>query len=87
MVVLLPYVVGVSKGIRQVCKRFGMRVVFRSGQTFHSILTRVGYLANGKAVQGRTLNSIQLWPGLHWGGNLTIGDQDEGTLTCRMVEK
>ena len=39
--VMLPYTEGVSEDVRQVCRKFGMKVVFRSGQSFHSILTKV----------------------------------------------
>ena len=39
--VVLPYVAGVSENIRRVCRKFDVRVVFRSGQTLRSMLTRV----------------------------------------------
>ena len=39
--VVLPYTAGVSEDIRQVCRRFDMRVVFKSGQTLCSLLTKV----------------------------------------------
>ena len=37
----LPYVAGVSKRIRRVCKDFNIRVVFKSGLTLHSLLSKV----------------------------------------------
>ena len=39
--VQLPYIAGVSEWIRRVCKDFNIRVVFRSGPTLRSLLTRV----------------------------------------------
>ena len=38
---VLPYVVGMSEDIRRVCRKFNIRVVFKSGQTVHSMLTKV----------------------------------------------
>ena len=38
---VIPYIVGVSEDIKCVCGKFGARVVFRSGQILHSMLTRV----------------------------------------------
>ena len=39
--VMLPYTEGVSGDVRQVYRKFGMKVVFRSGQSLHSMLTKV----------------------------------------------
>ena len=39
--VVLPYMAGVSEDIRRVCRRFNMRVAFRSVQTLCSVLTKV----------------------------------------------
>ena len=39
--VMLPYTEGVSEDVRQVCKTFGMKVVFRSGHSLHSMLSKV----------------------------------------------
>ena len=39
--VVLPYVSGASEDIRCVCGRYNLRVVFRSGRTLRSMLTRV----------------------------------------------
>ena len=39
--VMLPYVSGVSEDIRRVCSRYNLRVVFKSGQTLRTMLTRV----------------------------------------------
>ena len=37
----LPYVAGVSERIRRVCRDFDIRVVFKSGSTLRSLLTKV----------------------------------------------
>ena len=37
----LPYVAGISERIRRVCKDFNIRVVFRSGLTLCSLLSRI----------------------------------------------
>ena len=39
--VMLPYTEGVSEDIRRVCRKFGLKVVFRSGLSLRSMLTRV----------------------------------------------
>ena len=39
--VMLPYVAGVSEDIRRVCRKFDMRVVFKSGRTLRTMLTKV----------------------------------------------
>ena len=36
----IPYVAGVSEEIRRVCKDYDVRVVFTSGKTLHSLLTK-----------------------------------------------
>ena len=38
---MLPYVSGVSEDIRQVSKRFGLKVIFRSGRSLWPTLTKV----------------------------------------------
>ena len=38
---VLPYVSGVSEDIRRMCRHYNLRVVFRSGRTLRSMLTRV----------------------------------------------
>ena len=38
---MLPYTEGVSEDIRRVCRKFGMKVVFRSGLSLRSMLTKV----------------------------------------------
>ena len=37
----LPYMPGVSKRIRRMCKDFNIRAVFKSGPTLRSLLTKV----------------------------------------------
>jgi len=39
--VMLPYMERVSEDIRRVCRKFGLKVVFSSGLSLHSMLTRV----------------------------------------------
>ena len=39
--VVMPYVAGMSEDIRSVCRKFNIRVVFMSGRTLHSMLTKV----------------------------------------------
>ena len=39
--VMLPYTAGVSEDIRQVCTKYGMRVIFRFGLSLRSVLTWV----------------------------------------------
>ena len=39
--VVIPYVAGMSEDIRRVCRKFNIRVVFKSGRTLHSMLTKV----------------------------------------------
>ena len=39
--VVIPYVAGMSEDIRCVCRKFNTRVVFKSGQTLCSMLTKV----------------------------------------------
>ena len=38
---MLPYVAGISERIRRVCRSYNIRVVFRSGPTLQSMLTKV----------------------------------------------
>ena len=39
--VMLPYTEGVSEVVKWVCGKFGMNVIFRSGQSLCSMLTKV----------------------------------------------
>ena len=39
--VVIPYVAGMSEDIRRVCRKFNIRVVFKSGRTLHLMLTKV----------------------------------------------
>ena len=39
-VAFLPYVAGVSEGIRKVCQDFNIRTMFKSGPTLRNLLTR-----------------------------------------------
>ena len=41
MLMMLLYVAGVSKRIRKACRNYNIRVVFRSGSTLRSMLTKV----------------------------------------------
>ena len=39
--VVIPYVAGMTEDIRRVCRKFNIRVVFKSGRTLRSMLTKV----------------------------------------------
>ena len=39
--VVIPYVAGMSEDIRCACRKFNIRVVFKSGRTLRSMLTKV----------------------------------------------
>ena len=39
--VMLPYTKGASEDIWRICRKFGMKFVFRSGQSLHSVLSKV----------------------------------------------
>ena len=41
LIVMIPYVAGVSEVIRYVCRKFDVKVIFKSRQTLRSMLTRV----------------------------------------------
>ena len=38
---MLPYTAGVSDDIRRVCRKYSMKVIFRSGLSLRSVLTQV----------------------------------------------
>ena len=40
---MLPYVAGVSERIRKACRNYYIKVVFRSGPTFRSMLTNTAF--------------------------------------------
>ena len=40
---MIPYVVGMSEDIRHICRKFNIRVVFKTGKTLRSMLTKVNY--------------------------------------------
>ena len=39
--VMIPYVAGVSEDIRRTCRKFNIKVIFKSGRTLRSMLTKV----------------------------------------------
>ena len=81
--VMLLYTEGVSEDVRQVCRKFGMKVVFRSGQSFHSILTKVkDPLMMEKQAKVVYHNLMQQWQGLHWRDSEKTGGQSEGAQGC-----
>ena len=41
MLVILPYTEGVIEDVRRVCRKIGMKAVFKSGQSLRSMLTKV----------------------------------------------
>ena len=64
--VMHPYTEGVSENVRQVCREFGMKVVFRSAHSLCSMLTKVKdtlmmekQASCGKAYTGETLISLE----------------------------
>ena len=69
--VVIPYVAGMSEDIRRVCRRFNIRVVFKSGWTLCSMLTKVkDTLPLGEQSISYPL---QLRPGLHRGDHWRQG--------------
>ena len=38
---VIPYVAGMSEDIRHICRKFNIRVLFKSGRTLRSMLTKV----------------------------------------------
>ena len=64
--VVISYVAGMSEDIRHVCRKFNIRVVFKSGWTFRSMLTKVkDTLPLGKQIQCGISYPLQLWPSLY----------------------
>ena len=63
--VVLPYIEGVSETIRLVCQRFGMKVVFKTGQSLRSMPTKVKDPLT-KEKQAKVSDPLQLRQGLHW---------------------
>ena len=66
--VVIPCVGGMSEDIRCVCRKFNIRVIFKSGRTLHSMLTKVkDTLAIGK--QSKVVSPAA-------GARSTLGRQD-----------
>ena len=67
--VVIQFVAGMSENIRRVCRKFNIRIVFKSGRTFRSMLTKVkDTLPLGISnPMWHTSYPLQLQPGLHWG--------------------
>ena len=78
---MLPYTEGVSDDIRRVCRKFGMKVVFRSGHSLRSTQTKVKDALSmekiskvvyqvpcscGKAYVGETVRRLQTRMKEHW---------------------
>ena len=40
-IITIPYIAGMSEDIRRICRRFDIKVAFKSGQTLRSQLSRV----------------------------------------------
>ena len=49
--VVISYVVGMSEDIRRVCRKFNIRVAFKSGWTLRSMLTKMKDTLRSKAKQ------------------------------------
>ena len=81
--VVIPYVAGMSEEIRRVCRKFNIRVVFKSGRTLRSMLTKVkDTLPSCKTIQYGILYPLQLQPSLHRRDQTETGDEAEGTPRC-----
>lgn len=66
MVVLL-YTAGISEYIRRVSRKYGMRVIFKSGLSLLSVVTKVkDVLPMDKWSKGSVLDPLQLLQELHW---------------------
>ena len=73
----LSYVAGVTERVR-VCRGFNIRVVFKSGSTLRSLLTRVKDLSPGR----RNLQStMYLWKGVHQRDCMSARNISEGVQT------
>ena len=80
--VVIPYVAGMSEDIRRVCRKFNIRVVFKSGWTLRSMLTKVKDTLP-PTIQCGILYPLQLRPSLHRRDQTETGDETEGTPRCR----
>ena len=95
--VVIPYIAGMSEDIRRVCRKFNIRVVFKSRRTLHSRLTKVkdtlplGKQSNvvyripcscGQVYIGETKWRLETRLGLHWRNQMETGDEAEGTPRC-----
>ena len=59
--VMLPYTKGVSEDVQRVCRKFCMKVVFRSGQSLRSMLFKVKDLLMVEKQAKVVYHSLQLW--------------------------
>ena len=59
--VMLPYTKGVSEDVQRVCRKFCMKVVFRSGQSLHSMLFKVKDPLMVEKQAKVVYHSLQLW--------------------------
>ena len=65
---MLPYVAGVSERIRKTCRNYNIKVVFRSGPTFRSMLTKVKDPPPCRESSERRIrDTMHVWKGLHRG--------------------
>ena len=82
--VVIPYVAGMSEDIRCVCRKFNIRVVFKSGRTLRSMLTKAkDTLPTGKQSNVHGISyPLQLRPSLHRRDQTETGDEAEGTPRC-----
>ena len=71
-----------NEDIRHVCRKFNIRVIFKSRRTLHSMLTKVKDTLPLKAIQCGISYPLQLRPGLHWGDQTETGEETEGTPRC-----
>ena len=83
---VIPFVAGISEDIRRVCRKFNIRVVFKSRRTLRSMLTKVkDILPLGKQsnvvyrIPAAAARSTSGRPDGDW---RQTGDKTEGTPRC-----
>ena len=73
-----PYVAGMSEDISRVCRKFNIRVVFKSGRTLRSMLTKV----KDTLPLGKQSNVVYRIPV----DQTETGNETEGTPRCLREE-
>ena len=79
---MLPYIEGVSEDVKRVCRKFGIKAVFRSGQSRRSMLTKVKDPMIMEK-QAKVVYRIPCSCGeAYIGDSEKTGDQSEGAQGC-----